>query len=426
MSFLVTPEKLVYGGDALAHYQGRAVFVPRVLPGETAEVEVVRTAQGVSHASPVRIVEASADRIEPRCPYFGRCGGCQYQHLSDENQISAKREILRETLRRIGKIRWEDEIPVHHAQPWNYRNHAEVKVEHGSGGRSELGFFAAESHRLVAIDTCPILSPLLNLLLAELRKDDWSSRLGACREIEMFADEADARAMLVFRGPFDPQTGESLARDCLARLERVKCVAVESDRRRAVFGEPGLDYRVGNFSYRVSPGSFFQASRFLLPELVESVTAGESGSLALDLFAGVGLFALPLAKAFAQVIAVESHSGSAQDLASNAARHGLAHVQVVRRPVEDFLRRYAQAPPDLVVLDPPRAGAGRPALESLAKLLPAKIRYVSCHPPTLARDLNTLAALGFQLNSIAMFDFFPQTFHIECLADLRQTQSGNS
>lgn len=442
--FEFTPQKLVYGGDALGYYQGRPVLVPRALPGERLEVEPVRTAKGVVHARPLRILKPAPERVDPPCPYFGGCGGCQYQHLNPQSQTAWKTEILRETLRRIGKITWDTEIPLHRGQEWNYRNQAQVKVARQPDGQVALGFFEAESHRLFPVDVCLILSLRLNMLLGELRRQEWSDRLAACQEIELLADDRDEEVLLILRGCLEPQEGKALAQQFLAQLPGVVSVGIERGRECQVFGKPTLAYSVGEFRYRISPGSFFQASRFLLPELVAAVvapgfspasaavTGGASGylnsdspfpatdsrSLALDLYAGVGLFTLPLARRFTQVVAVEAHPKSAADLAANAQAHALQNVRPVAETAFDFLRRFAQAEPDLVVLDPPRVGIGAGTLKFLAACRPKRIHYLSCSPPTLARDLGYLIARGYRLDSVEWFDFFPQTYHIECLARL--------
>lgn len=418
MTFELTAQKLVYGGEALGHHEGRAVFVPLVLPGERAEVEVVRTAKGVAHARPLRIIEASPERVEPPCPYFSRCGGCQYQHLGADLQLAAKREILRETLRRIGKVAWDSEIALHTASPWNYRNQAQLKVAHQSDGRVDLGFFEGESHRLVPIDECRILSPRLNAVLGELRSAEWSSRFGECREIDLLADDRDERVAVTVRGRIGQDEAEAAARDMLGKLPGVVSVAIDSEGQTRVYGESGLEYCVGEFRYHISSGSFFQASRYLLPKLVEAVTDAPPGKLALDLYAGVGLFTLPLARRFAQVIGVEAGSSAVADLAVNAQAHSLANIRAADETAFDFLRRFAQAEPDLVVLDPPRAGVETRALKLLAGCRPKQIHYLSCSPPTLARDLDFLLRRGYQIISIALFDMFPQTYHIESLVKL--------
>jgi 23S rRNA (uracil1939-C5)-methyltransferase len=426
VSFELIPEKLVYGGAALGHAQGRTVLVPFTLPGERVEVETVRTAKGVVHARPIRILEAASQRVPPPCAYFARCGGCHYQHLPTEYQTVTKVEILRETLRRLGKIEWKSDIAVHAANPWAYRNQAQLKVARMADGKVELGFFEAESHRLIPIDECPILSPRLNEILRELRSAEWAGRLAEIREIDLFAEDRDERVMVTLRGGGNKKANEALAGDLLRRIRAVVSVAVESDEGVRVFGDAALEYTMGPFRYRVSPGSFFQSSRFLLSELAEAVTADMSGGLALDIFAGVGLFALPLARRFEQVAAVEAHPGSARDLAANAKAHGCDNVRVAHETAHDFLRCFAQAGFELVVLDPPRAGVGVATLKLLVNCHPRQIHYVSCSPPTLARDLAYLTSRGYRLISVELFDFFPQTLHIECLAKLTRTDGPSS
>ena len=418
MPFEISPIKLVYGGEALGYHSGRTVLVSRVIPSERAEVEEIRTQKGVVHARPLRIIETSSRRVKPACPYFGRCGGCQYQHITVDSQALAKREILRETLRRLGRITWDAEIPVRSGPAWSYRNQAQLKVGRAEDGSPGLGFFAAESNRLTAIDTCAILSPRLNALLAELRCDPWMCALARCQEIELLADDHDENVLLTLRGNWAEQEFESLANKLLAELAGVVTVAVPRGPGVRTFGEPHLTYRVGECAYRVSPTAFFQSSRFLLPDLVTSVISGASGAVAIDLFAGVGLFTLPLARRFARVVAVESHPQAVADLAANAHTSPGDNIRVVAETAFDFLRRYAQVAPDLVVLDPPRAGVGVAALKLLAALRPERLVYVSCSPPTLARDLGFMIQHGYKLDALEMFDFFPQTYHIESLARL--------
>lgn len=420
MPFECEPQKLVYGGEALGHYRGQPVLVPRALPGERLEVEEVRTAKGVLRARPLRVLTPARERVNPPCPYFGRCGGCHYQHFAPERQTEVKREILRESLRRIGKIELKSEILVHQASPWGYRNQAEFKAAARPDGEVELGFFESESHRVCPVDACLILSPRLNSLLKELRGGEWSGRLASCQEIYLLADDRDERVLLTLRGVLSREEGAALAKDILSRLPAVATAVIERGAQINVFGQGAVTYSVGGFQYRVSPGSFFQSSRFMLPKLVEAVTKDEGGDLALDLFAGVGLFSLPLAHKFGQVMAVEINPRSIGDLEANANAQRISNVRASAQSTYDFLRRFARSGPDLVVIDPPRAGVGGKTLELLAALRPQRINYVSCHPPTLSRDLGYLVTQGYRLNSVEMFDFFPQTFHIESLTRLTQ------
>jgi len=431
MRFELIPQKLIFGGAALGYHQGLPVLVSRALPDELVEAEQVRRAKGVIHARVTRIVKSATERIHASCPYFEDCGGCQYQHFLAEKQAAWKIAILRETLYRLGGIEWTAEIPAHTAFPWNYRNQAQFKVETLSGGGVRLGFFAAESHRLVDVDSCRILSPCLNKTLADLRRLLRDEELPGLREIEMMADNRDQHVMLRLQGQGLSFQTQDWGHKILEELPQVQTVAldgIKSDTR--ILGQPALAYRVGSFDYQISPGSFFQASRFLLPELAATVIKaatgvktqfiGTVGSLALDLYAGVGLFTLPLAQHFREVYGVEMHPGSATDLEANAQACGLSSIEVIRQPVFDFLRRFSGPSPDLVVLDPPRSGVGYPSLKALAGLQPRKVFYVSCHPPTLARDLAFLLQQGYVMTSLEMFDFFPQTYHIETFAQLRR------
>jgi len=418
MPFEVKTEKLVYGGEALAHHNGRAVLVSRALPGERIEVEEVRTAKGVTHARPVHVLAPAPERVPAPCPYFGRCGGCHYQHFVAEAQVAAKAEILRETLYRIGKIAWNSEIRVHTAGPWYYRNQAQFKVQRKPDGQVSIGFFEAESHRICPVDACLIISPLLNRTLAALRAPEMTARFSNCSEIVVLADDRDEKTLLTVMGNFTGGEAEELASNCLATLPGATTVACQLQSGWRVFGEPSFTYQVKGLKYRISPTAFFQTSRFLMPQLVDSVTENASGELALDLFAGVGLLSLPLATQFAELLAVEVHPAAARDLVANSRTNALRNIRVEEKSAFDVLRRYPRTRPELVVLDPPRAGAGAQALMLLAALAPSEIRYVSCHPPTLARDLALLAARGYVVQSIELFDFFPQTFHIESLAKL--------
>lgn len=418
MSFEFSPQKLVYGGEALGHAEGRTVLVPRALPGERLEVETVRLAKGVIHARPLRILESAAERVNPPCPYFGHCGGCHYQHLAIEHQVRWKSEIVRETLKRIGKITWDRDITVHQSGPWNYRNQAQLKVDENESGEVDLGFFEGESHRLVSIDECLILSPKLNQVLGQLRRKEWTARLRGCREVELQVDDQDSQVRITLYG--NPEAGdhESLAKDLIGEIGSVVAVAFLDRGSARLFGQRDFIYHVGEFGYQVSAGVFFQSSRTLLAELIDAVTDVPRGELAIDLYAGAGLFTLPLARRFRQVIGVESHPVAARDLKANAASHGLENVRSIAQPASDFLRRFAQTRPDLVVLDPPRSGAEKSTLKYLVDLKPQRVHYVACHPPTWARDLSYLLSTDYRLEGVEMFDCFPHTYHIECLARL--------
>src|SRR5271156_4213582 len=371
----ITIEKLIYGGDGLAHHEGSTVFVPFVLPAERVSAETVEQKKKFIRARVERFLERSPERATPRCPHFGVCGGCDYQHIPYELQLKYKTEILRETLRRIGRIEWLGEITAHASPPWAYRNRAQWKVrplgEDGAGGMG-IGYFRANSTALCAVEDCAILSPLLLKTLLALRTGVAAGMLPReLREIEAFAGGDDSRLLITatFAG-FPPRAQELVdkLRGILPEIESL--LFHDPSRERMELDGPGyIECEADGSTYRVGHFSFFQVNRFLVGELARVVAEDEAeGRLALDLFAGVGLFSVPLAKRFARVIAVESNPAAARDLEANTsgriARSGRV-IEVRSADVEEFLAKLKEKP-EFVVLDPPRAGLTPGTIKHLA------------------------------------------------------------
>ncbi len=387
----VTIEKLVYGGDGLARMDGRVVLTPFVLPGEKAVVASEQSKPDLLRARVVQINERSAARVEPACPYFGTCGGCHYQHATYEYQLAQKESILREVLQRVGKLTPPEAIEIISAEPWGYRNRTQFHLKHG-----KIGFLAAGSHNLIPVDHCPISSPKINSVLQVLREMIRDARFpNFIRSLELFTNETETQVNVL---EFDRPVARRFFDWCAEKIPGA--------------AEGSLEYE----GFRVSHGSFFQVNRFLAGKLVESVLAGEEGETALDLYAGAGLFSLPLAGKFKRVTAVESTNSATSDLAFNAERAGV-HIEVAKQPVEYFLGAATQ-PVDFVLADPPRAGLGKAAIQHLIRLKPGKITLVACDPATLSRDLAPLVASGYSIAKMTLVDLFPQTFHLESVVRL--------
>ncbi len=425
---LLSIEKLIYGGDGLARTpagaDGRsmAVLVPFVLPGEQVDAEIRQEKPGFARGAVAQLIEASSDRVEARCPYFRRCGGCHYQHISYARQLKFKEEILRETLQRIAKIELTSEIRLHASPPWNYRNRTRLQVRIAQ--EFALGYFRFGSHEFLPVRECPISSPLLNRVMERLVELGGLNCPAAVEEIELFADAEDEHllAWAFCRREADPKDllrwAEALARD----LPEISGVTFFSSRRRveedempdpkalAQSGAKSIRYRTRDHDYQVSAGAFFQVNRYLVDELVSVVTGSVHGDLALDLYAGVGLFSVALARSFHHIFGVEASQTSHGDLVQNVP----ANVKAVGARTEEYLRsRPVRNRPDLVVLDPPRTGAGKAVIRSLVELGAPRVRYVSCDPATLARDIAPLLAAGYHIGEAHLFDLFPGTFHIE-------------
>lgn len=428
---MVSIEKLVYGGDGLAHDADRTVFVPFVLPNEEVRVAPTSHKKKLVWAKPVEILKASPARVAPLCSHFKTCGGCQYQHIETAAQTKLKTEILRETLSRLGGVRWEAEIPVHTGAPFEYRNRAQWAVR--SAMPRALGYFLPESANIVPIDECPVLSPLLATTFRTLQDLTRSNSLpGQIVEIEAFADSKDEKlALNVAFQEFAaaPAALIQFFREALPQLESL--LLLDQKKNRFELSGPGyLVHSAGGFQFRVSHLSFFQVNRFLIDELLRAVVADKKGSVALDLYAGVGFFSLPLAKTFDRVISVDANLAATRDLRANAESAGLA-ITSHNLHTEEFLTKFDEKP-DLIVLDPPRSGIGHSTSAKLAELQAPEIVYLSCDPSTLARDLAVLvqtermptgakpSTAPYEIAKIEMFDLFPQTHHIETLVHLRR------
>ena len=434
-------EKPVYGGDCLAHTAaGQVTFVPFTLPGELVQLEpphVLEDSGVRRETSRFQLLETSLDRAEPRCVHFGVCGGCQYQMASYGAQIAMKETILRETLGRVGLTALPDVQSWPSSQAYGYRNRVRLRVRR-VGGELKLGYSVRGTNEFLPVTMCPIAAPLLWRGVEALLAAAGGSRalgqwLEAAGEAEFFCDGDETRLQLTLLCPGKPavtqasfhQAVEAVRALCpelsgagAMRLEPRSGRAVEA---LATWGVAGLPYAVGGESYWISRGGFFQVNRFLLPTLVDLVCGERSGALAWDLFAGVGLFSRVLARRFGAVTAVEANPVAAADLGRALARLGPQHRAVAATTL-DFLRRAVleRERPELIVLDPPRAGAGEEVAGLLLQLKPAEIVYLSCDPITLARDLAVLTRVGYELTALHLIDLFPQTYHLETLVVLRR------
>jgi 23S rRNA (uracil1939-C5)-methyltransferase len=389
----VTIEKLVYGGEGLARIGTQAVFVPLAAPGDRLRVRIVTVERNFARAVIEEVLEAAPVRRTPPCPHFGVCGGCQLQHLDYAAQLVAKAEVVRESLRRLGGIEWAGEIKTCAADEFAYRSRAEIKVERDELGQPRPGFFKAGTHEVCEVNDCPILLPSVNRELQRLHAEPTLIPGDATR---VYLTAGDDEVIVT------PATGED------AKSSEVDALGTAHQ-------------RIAGFNYEFGVRSFFQSNRLLVEELVRTVVEDKQGELAVDLYAGVGLFSLPLASRFKQVCAVEGNRAAAQHGVENARANNVTNVRYETVSVEAWLKYKAaeQPRPDLVVLDPPRAGAGATVIERLAALAPPQVVYVSCDPATLARDLKMLVAYGYGLETITVFDMFPQTFHVETAVELR-------
>jgi len=436
---LLDIEKLIYGGDGLARLpaglsgnkacgRGKAVFLPFVLAGEKIEAALTEEKSGFARAQASAILEPSPHRIQPPCPHFSRCGGCHYQHASYEHQLEIKKEILRENLRRIAKLDLQCEIQVHPSPPWNYRNRSRLQVR--TQPEFAAGYFKFASHQLLPVEECPISSPLINRGIAALWQAGRAGKaVEGVREVEFFSNADDTKILLEFLCAPEARRAavRAWAEELCATMPEIVGVVAFREPQKGVHeplvavGAQELTHRNKALAYRVSAAAFFQTNRFLADELVNIVTAGRSGDLALDLYAGVGLFSTALACNFRHIVSVESSQTASSDLQYNLPVNGKAVRTTTEQYLTEYTHRVGALPlqtPDLVVVDPPRSGLGDSVARALASLSAARLTYVSCDPATLARDLVPLQVAGYRVEQVHMVDLFPQTYHLESVVQL--------
>ncbi|HKC63694.1 MAG TPA: class I SAM-dependent RNA methyltransferase [Pyrinomonadaceae bacterium] len=382
----VTIERILPGGLGLAHASGRTLLVALAAPGDRVRVEIERVQGRVSFASIVEVLVPSPVRIEPPCPYFGRCGGCDFQQLTYEAQLAAKVEIIRDCLRRIARIDFTDEIPITASTNiWHYRSRAQWQHD---PQKKRLGYFERASHRVCDVAECPVLVPELEATLESLRERMKNGALP--RELTEFQAVAGDKGASI-----SPDLSEQQAREVT----------------RTIAGR----------HYRFSAEGFFQINHALLESLIEAAIKNAVGETAIDLYCGAGLFTLPLSERFSRVFGVEANAEAISFARRNVEDARLGNATFAVSTVAEWLAENSEtlAPVDFVLLDPPRSGAEDDAIGGILALRPRAISYVSCDPATLARDLKVLLARDYSLDSIAAFDMFPQTHHVETVVQLK-------
>ena len=398
----ITLTTLTYGGDAMGRLEdGRAVFVPFGLPGERVRVRLVEEKRGYARAELVEILEAAPQRITPRCIHFGVCGGCHYQNLPYEEQLKAKTEILRDQLARIGRI---ENPPVREMvaspSPWNYRNHVQFHLTE----EGRLGYMTAGVPRVFAISECHLPEGSINSLWPQLEFEP-----GMDIERISLRSGVDEELMLVLESE-SPEPPE------LEIEAGISATHVFEDNTIVIAGNDHVLLRVLERDFTVSAPSFFQVNTAMAGTMVEHILANlpvSPSTTLMDVYCGAGLFSAFLAPKCRRVIGIESSPSACEDFAVNLDE--FENVEQYEGLAEEVIP-YLDVKPDVVLVDPPRAGLEKQVVDGLLKSGPKMIAYVSCDPSTLARDAARLIGGGYRLKQVTPFDLFPQTFHIESIS----------
>lgn len=379
----VVVNKIVPRGFGLAFIADLTVFVPSAAIGDRLRVRIDKIKGKTSFAEIVSVLEPSSDRISPQCPYFGTCGGCDFMHLNYAAQLSAKVSMIRDCIERIAKIDFPDEIPVIESpSQFGYRLRAQWHADPQTG---EIGYYQRNSRKLVDVKECAVLVPELQ------------NEMNRCRD--NLLPEIAAGMIQIDAAAGDNGEVSTYSADLFDPIREISFTAA---------GE----------HLAFSARSFFQGNRFLVDKLVETAIGEASGVTALDLYCGVGLFTLPLAKKFTSVIGVEDNEKAVELANANAERAGLENIDLYAASVRDYLASGEAPKPDFVLLDPPRAGTEKETVMNLIALAPQRVSYVACEPSILARDLRRFVDNGYEIESITALDLFPQTHHVETVAHL--------
>jgi 23S rRNA (uracil1939-C5)-methyltransferase len=439
----LTIDSLAFGGDGVGRHKGLAIFVPGVCPGETVEIVITEVKSSFARAELLSVTAAAPERTAPFCPVYGRCGGCQLQHLAYPAQVAAKTGFVRDALARLAKM---PDVPVAEAiaspLPIGYRNKIELEVTIDAEARLALAYHGAAPDERVVIDDCPLALPELNILVDTVREwlnqtgwpaYDAGSSQGLVRGVGLRYSASQREATLLLtsgrRDLPDKKPWLDRLRAGEPRLvgirHRARTRASQSPHGRPVSERLGRPLRVllpGGLSLRVTPEAFFQVNEWQLPALLEQVRLAldpQPGDHLVDAYAGVGTFGLALAGAVGRVTLIEVEPEAVRDAEANVAFNKLANVVLAAGQVEQRLAALGrEARVDKLILDPPRQGCSEAVVRVAAGLRASRMAYVSCDPATLARDLARFAAHGYRTIGVQPLDLFPQTYHVESVATL--------
>jgi 23S rRNA (uracil1939-C5)-methyltransferase len=395
-------EKLTYGGDVMGRLEdGRAVFVPFGLPGERVRVRLTEEKRNFARGEILDVLEASSQRITPRCKHFGVCGGCHYQHLPYQEQLDAKTEILRDQLRRIGKIE-NPPVQAMVASPnaWNYRNHVQFHLTE----EEKIGYVRAQVPAVFAIEECHLPEGFLNGIWPQLAFEPGTNIERVSLRV---GKEYDSMLVLESNSPEAPE---------LEIEAGISVTHIFEDNIVVVAGNDHILISVLGRDFRVSAASFFQVNTAMAEKMVTHLVekfSNTPSSTVLDVYCGAGLFSAFLAPTCERLIGIESSASACEDFEFNLDEFD--NVELYEGLAEDVIP-HLRVKPDVILVDPPRAGLEKPVVDGILKMNPQFIAYVSCDPSTLARDAARLMSGGYRLQDVTPFDLFPQTFHIESIS----------
>ncbi|WP_052218886.1 23S rRNA (uracil(1939)-C(5))-methyltransferase RlmD [Thermincola ferriacetica] len=436
-----------HAGEGIGRYAGFTVFVPYAVPGERVLCRVEQIRKGFAIAKLDKVLDRAEIRQEPACPDFFKCGGSHLQHISYSAQLAFKQKVVADAVQRIGKL---GDVPVHFPigmeMPWRYRNKAAFQVA-DDNGRIRLGFFAEETHQVVAAYDCMLLhrqisefAAVVEMLLNKYKVPayDWKTHRGILRHVVIRRSWAHNKVMIVLVTTSEKCINlHAMARDLHRNPSVVSVVRnINDGPGRNIFGNCNvvlagretIEDKLCGLTFVISPTSFFQVNPVqteILYQKVRQYAVGTGKETVLDLYCGIGTIALYLAQFTEKVIGLEVHEAAVADAAANARINGIGNAEFIVGRAEDRLPKLAAqgVKADVVVVDPPRKGVDKRALQAICDIGPERIVYVSCDPASMARDLHFLRHRGYGVREIQTVDMFPQTHHVECIVQIKRAES---
>ena len=434
-------EDLTHDGNGVAKIDGYPLFIQGALPGETAEIHVIKTLKNYGFAKVMNILEKSPDRVEAPCVYFSQCGGCQLQHLSYEGQLKWKQNMVANVMKRLGKI----DAPVHPVkgmeEPWHYRNKSQIPFAQNESGQMVAGFYKTKSHSIVDMERCLIQTGEADVVMADLKREleisgvrpyDEKSHQGMLRHVVVRKGRATGEVMvvLVTKSKKFPQASAVIER-IRALIPNVTSIVqnVNGEKTNVIFGndtftlwgKDTIEDTIGNVRFEISARSFYQVNPVQTEVLYKQaldyaqLTGNER---VIDAYCGIGSISLFLAQKAGHVMGVEIVEQAIEDAKRNAALNGFTNTYFEAGPAEEVIPRWYKEgkEADVLVVDPPRKGCDEALLNTIIEQKPKRVVYVSCNPATLARDLRILEDGGYKTQEVQPVDMFPHTTHCEAVA----------
>jgi 23S rRNA (uracil1939-C5)-methyltransferase len=414
-------DKVVYGGYGLAKENNTVYFVPYTLPDEEVEIEVVEDKKDYKLGRLVDVLKPSEYRVKPACEYFTACGGCDFQHMTYENQLLLKKEILKDQLLRIGKIETEIEKIIPSKEPFRYRNRTQLKFD----GKN-LGFYKKDSNDLVNVDYCLLLKEDIEKLLNPLKKFHIKYAIMPSN-IHIFSNTKEEK-LVRFEFLDESQFSNIIYDMNIFREEideKIKGIGFYAKHKRySLLGEDVVFENIGDYKFRVSMDSFFQVNVYQIENLIDEVVSeveDKGFKKLVDFYCGVGTLTIPASKYVKEALGIESNEEAVKDAKANIKHNKLKNVKFLKAQTEKGLKYAKDFLPEVVIFDPPRSGLNRKIINEISQIQTVrKIIYVSCDPSTLSRDLRQFIENGFKLKKVKLIDMFPQTYHIESIGILER------